>query len=506
MLAPSKPRGYGSSDNTFYPMVILGAGMGGIGMACQLKDKLGFDQFRLFERQSGIGGTWWINRYPGVACDIPAIFYSFSFHQNPNWSSFFPSGEEILRYQQSIIEKYQLIDKIQLNSDVVHCQWDDFKNEWEITVRHLVPEIVRCKVLVSAVGGLVEPRGWPSDVTGHDKFQGEIFHSARWNENINLSGKNVLVVGTGCSAAQIVPKLLAEKGVKRVTQVMREAPWVVPRLTPPFGDEGWNKLAPRLFSTIPGLMNFIRKIVAIQIDATFAYFGASESSQRAREKLRDDLLAHLHKTAPTKYHQILTPNYDVGCKRRIFDTDWFPSLSDPRLELTTLGLKSMEEREIPCDVIILANGFEVSSWFHPLMVVGLDGKSLNSVFDKRGGPQMYKGTALDGFPNFFALFGPNSFSGHSSVILGLENQINHAIKLIRPLLQNDIAKIDLKTEAALSYNQEIQAALKNMLTIRIACCGKAGHVSILHGLTGMYHGLCKAVGREMSVYSDDLPS
>ncbi|KAF3067905.1 Baeyer-Villiger monooxygenase [Trichoderma lentiforme] len=509
MLAPSKPRGYESSDNTFYPMVILGAGMGGIGMACQLKDKLGFDQFRLFERQSGIGGTWWINRYPGVACDIPAIFYSFSFHQNPNWSSFFPNGEEILRYQQSIVEKYQLIDKIQLNSDVVHCQWDDVKNEWEITVRHLVPgmgdlsaaerqkranfdgpdsvyissEVVRCKVLVSAVGGLVEPRGWPSDVAGHDKFQGEIFHSARWNENVNLSGKNVLVVGTGCSAAQIVPKLLAERGVKRVTQVMREAPWVVPRLTPPFGDEGWNKLAPRLFSTIPGLMNFIRKIVAMQIDATFAYFGPSESSQRAREKLRDDLLAHLHKTAPTKYHQILTPNYDVGCKRRIFDTDWFSSLSDPRLELTTLGLKSvnstaamlapsrkthpseaqMEEREIPCDVIILANGFEVSSWFHPLMVVGLDGKSLNSVFDKRGGPQMYKGTALDGFPNFFALFGPNSFSGHSSVILGLENQINHAIKLIRPLLQNDISKINLKTEAALSYNQEIQAALKNMV-------------------------------------------
>lgn len=184
-----------------------------------------------------------------------------------------------------------------------------------------------------------------------------------------------------------------------------------------------------------------------------------------------------------QYHRILTPDYDVGCKRRIFDTDWYPSLADPRLELTTLGLKSIsnntailapsqkthpseahkDEREIPCDVIILANGFEVSRWFHPLTIVGLNGENLNSVFDKRGGPQMYKGTALDGFPNFFALFGPNSFSGHSSVILGLENQITHAIQLIRPLLQNEISKINLKKEAALSYNYEIQGALKNMV-------------------------------------------
>lgn len=121
------------------------------------------------------------------------------------------------------------------------------------------------------------------------------------------------------------------------------------------------------------------------------------------------------------------------------------------------------EKEVPCDVIILANGFEVSNWFHPLEVVGSNGESLNSVFSKRGGPQMYKGTALDGFPNFIVLFGPNSFSGHSSVILGLENQIGHAIQLISPLLQNDASKIDIKREAALSYNREIQAALKTMV-------------------------------------------
>lgn len=161
-------------------------------------------------------------------------------------------------------------------------------------------ERVRCKVLVSAVGGLVEPRGWPSDVAGQETFQGEVFHSARWNDNVNLSGKNVLVVGTGCSAAQLVPKLLTEKGAKRVTQVMREAPWVVPRIIPPGGDEGWNKNAPKLFNTIPGLMNLFRKLVAGRIDATFTYFGPSKFSQRARKQLQQELLDHLYKTAPKK--------------------------------------------------------------------------------------------------------------------------------------------------------------------------------------------------------------
>ncbi|PON21919.1 hypothetical protein TGAM01_v209175 [Trichoderma gamsii] len=145
----------------------------------------------------------------------------------------------------------------------------------------------------------------------------------------------------------------------------------------------------------------------------------------------------------TEYQQILTSDYDIGCERRIFDIDWYPSLADPRLELTTLGLKSnsdnaailapcrkthpseadKDEREIPRDVIVLANGFEVSRWFHPLTVVGVNGQNLDSVFDSRGGPQMYKGSALNGFPTCFALFDPNSFSGLSSVIFGLENQI-----------------------------------------------------------------------------------
>lgn len=140
------------------------------------------------------------------------------------------------------------------------------------------------------------------------------------------------------------------------------------------------------------------------------------------------------------------------------------------------------EREIPCDVIILANGFQVTRWFHPLEIVGLKNESLTSVFEKRGGPQMYKGTAMDGFPNLFVLFGPNSFTGHSSVIFGLENQIGHAIQLMRPLLRKDASRIEVRKEAQFLYNQQIQSALEKMVWNTGGCSSwytsKDGHNSV----------------------------
>ncbi|RYC78455.1 hypothetical protein BFJ63_vAg18670, partial [Fusarium oxysporum f. sp. narcissi] len=183
------------------------------------------------------------------------------------------------------------------------------------------------------------------------------------------------------------------------------------------------------------------------------------------------------------YHEILTPNYSVGCKRRIYDKAWFPSLRDRRVTLTTLALTKVEENsltlspgpkthasermagtvDVPADVIVLANGFAVHNWFHPLKVIGRDKTTLQEAFETRGGPQLYRATALDGFPNLFILFGPNSFTGHSSVILGLENQINHAIKLMRPVLRGDVTTIEVKRDATLAYTKQIQKDLNNMV-------------------------------------------
>ncbi|GME25485.1 flavin-binding monooxygenase [Neofusicoccum parvum] len=502
--------GYGPDAYTHYPVLIVGAGESGIAAACRLREELGgFDQFRLVERQSGVGGTWWINRYPGVACDVPAVFYSFSFAPNPRWTTFFPPGREIVGYLQDVCKRYRIEDKVQLNTDVKACRWDEGEKVWVVEMWHMVPgvgdlsvkereklmaekgegavyvakEVVKAKVVLSAVGGLVEPRGWPDEVPGREKFQGKVFHSARWEQDVDLKGKDVVVMGTGCSAAQFVPQLAEKYGAKSVTQVMRSPPWVVPRQAPPGGDEWWKKWSSTLMTYVPGLSRSLRTLIATNAEYDFRLFKNGEWNERERKKTEAKLLAHMKKTVPEKYHEILTPDYGVGCKRRIFDATWFPGLHDPRIELTTQPLTAVHEnsvtlgpgrtypkekegeqkpeRTVPADVIVLANGFDVTKWLHPLNVTGRDGQDLVEVMEQRGGPQVYQGTAMDGFPNFFVIFGPNTATGHSSVILATENMVNYALKFVKPVIQGDVETVEVKKEAEVAYTTAIQRDLKD---------------------------------------------
>jgi cation diffusion facilitator CzcD-associated flavoprotein CzcO len=342
-------------------------------------------------------------------------------------------------------------------------------------------EVVRAKIVVSAIGGLVEPKTWPQGIPGEDKFSGEIFHSARWKYDVDLRDKNVVVVGTGCSAAQFVPQLTKKYGAKSVTQLMRSPPWVIPRVEAPFGEENWSKWAPWLNTNVPGFNRLLRSTVFLTLEYDWRLFGSGAYHDKERKLLEDSLLKHMRETVPKKYHEMLTPDYSVGCKRRISDAAWFPGLHDPAIELTTLSLASIAEDSVtlsprtqsalvdssanevtlPADVIILANGFETTKWFHSINVIGREGKSLNNVFDERGGAQMYMGTAMDGFPNFFTLFGPNTVTGHTSVIYASECGVNLSLKFIKPILSGDVAQVEIKKEAELKWARDTQKALKN---------------------------------------------
>ncbi|TAQ89444.1 hypothetical protein B7494_g2205 [Chlorociboria aeruginascens] len=506
-----KENSYDADSFTYVPVCIIGAGESGIAMGCRLREVLAFDQFRIFDRQSGIGGTWYINRYPGVACDIPAIFYSFSFCPNYKWTTFYPSGPEIVQYLQGVCEHYEIVDKIQLNTDVRECRFLESEEVWEIKLQHLVAgagdlseydraqkirkegpgsvyvyeETVRAKVLVSAVGGLVEPRAWPDNIVGKDRFEGEIFHSARWRYDVDLKDKDVVVVGTGCSAAQFVPQLAEKYGAKSVTQLMRSPPWVVPRITPPGGQKTWEKWSPWLSTHIPGFNKLMRLAVFAKSEYDWRLFGSQAYHEKERKILEADLLKYMEKQVPKKYHEILTPNYSVGCKRRIFDAAWLPALNDPRMELTTLPLTNIAEKSvtlgpshiypdpkdttsstpsshvtIPADVIILANGYEITKWLHPLKIIGRGGKDLHEVFKERGGPQLYMGMAMDGFPSAFVLTGPNTLTGHSSVILASENIVNLSLKFIKPILNGDVRTVEIKKGSEIEWATTTQAALK----------------------------------------------
>jgi cation diffusion facilitator CzcD-associated flavoprotein CzcO len=314
-------------------------------------------------------------------------------------------------------------------------------------------EVVKAKVVLSCVGGLVEPRGWPDEIKGIENFKGKMFHSARWDESVDFTDKNVVVVGTGCSSAQLVPPLPhAPYNARSVTQLMRSPPWAVPAAPTPGGDEWWAKNSPTLMKNVPGLKELLRLFIFCTAESDFLkLFPNTPYAQKQRKIYEERVLQRMRKIVPEKYWEIMTPNYGVGCKRRIFDKQWLRSLNDPKIELTTQPMNRVTEhgvvigpgvtyppnakkedypeREIPADVIILANGFDTTRWLHPLKVIGKGGQDLVQVMEDRGGAQAYQGTAVDGFPNFMMIFGPNTATGHSSVVMASESTSNPSTHL-----------------------------------------------------------------------------
>lgn len=262
---------------------------------------------------------------------------------------------------------------------------------------YLKEEKARARIIASCAGGLVEPNSWPDSIPGRDQFSGQIFHSARWDYDVSLENKDVVVVGTGCSAAQFVPRLTkAPYNAKSVTQIMRSPPWVVPRRLPPFGMKNWEKYSSKLFTTVPLLGRLMRVLIFLLTERDFRrLFRQTPFAVKSRKEREVQLLAHMKKSVPEKYHEILTPNYSVGCNWQIFDAAWLPGLNDPRVNLTTQPLTSLQshgvtlgpgrtypdpqdtdskaptdEVHLPADTIILANGFEIKSWLSPLKVIG----------------------------------------------------------------------------------------------------------------------------------------
>lgn len=452
----------------------------------------------------------------------PSIFYSFSFAQYSGWKTLLPTGPEIFEYLSGVCEKYQIVDKIQLNTDVREIRWLEDVQEWEVSLVHLLPgvgdlterdrlarvaahgeesvcalkETVRAKIVVSGVGGLVEPNPWPKDIPGANTFEGDILHSARWDDKVDLHGKDVIVIGTGCSAAQVVPNLTKPHiGAKSVTQLMRTPPWVMPNYMKPENLVWWEKWSPILCQNVPGFQQFVRSVLFCAMEKDFFDLFENTPWALTRRPTREkEFVNYMKGIVPEKYHEMLTPNYGLGCKRRVLEGEWLSCLQQPNIELTTKPLQSIQPKgvtlgpgrhyppvsevendvspetaEIPADAIILSNGYETKSYLHPLRIHGRGGKEIQDVWHERGGPQAYMGVAMDGFPNFFCIFGPNTATGHSSVILATENSVEFTLKFIKPVLAGDVGTYEIKESAQRHWAQDIQAALKRSVWTSGGC-------------------------------------
>ncbi|MDT4956526.1 MAG: hypothetical protein QOD31_325, partial [Pseudonocardiales bacterium] len=312
-------------------VLIIGSGFAGLGAAIRLA-KDGRDDFLVIERGSEVGGTWRDNTYPGAACDVPSHLYSYSFEPNPDWSRSFSPQWEIQDYLRRTAEKYDVLDKHLFDTEVTSAQWDAEAEQWlvETTAGGFAADVV-----VAAIGALCEPA--LPDIKGIETFQGEVFHSSRWNHDSDLTGKRVAVIGTGASAIQIVPAV-ADR-VAQLDVYQRTAPWVMPRR-----DRAYSKPEKLVYKHIPGAQRLAREAIYWGREALvvgFAYrpkilLGAQRVAERhIRRQITDDGL-----------REAVTPNWQIGCKRILISNDWYPTLVKDHVELVTDGIAEIRENAI----------------------------------------------------------------------------------------------------------------------------------------------------------------
>jgi cation diffusion facilitator CzcD-associated flavoprotein CzcO len=433
--------------------VIVGSGFGGIGMAIKLRDA-GISDFLLFEKSDQVGGTWHYNTYPGAACDVPSPLYSFSFEQDFDWPRFYSGQQDIHRYQQHCVAKYGLTQHLRLNSEIRRAAFDEASGLWKIETTG--GDKVLARALISATGQLNRP-AYPK-IPGLDSFRGKVFHSSRWDHAHDFSGRRVAVIGTGASAIQFVPHVVAKAG--HVTLFQRTAPYVLPKL-----DRRITRFEHWLHRRVPPL----RKLVRALIYTTFETIGVGLLKYRPLlAPMRALWSLHLRLTIKDpELRRKLTPDYPLGCKRVLFDSNYYPALVKPNVNVVAEGIQAIGEDFVltkdgtrhGIDTLILGTGFTASGFLAPMEIHGRNGEELSAAW--RDGAEAYLGITVTGFPNLFMLYGPNTNLGHNSIIYMLESQIRYVVNAIKELRAAPATCLDVKPGIQHRFNQRLQQALSN---------------------------------------------
>jgi len=436
---PESSNGHAPPPDITVDVLIVGAGFSGLCMGIKLLEA-GMKDFLIIEKSDDLGGTWYENRYPGCACDVPAHLYSFSFDRNPDWTRMFAGQQEIWQYLKACAKRYGLTPHLRFRTRFREAAWDEAAGHWRIAAGDSLT--IHARVLVSGMGALHVPH--KPEIPGLERFAGPSFHSATWRSDVNLAGKRVAVVGTGASAIQFIPHIAPRVGKLYVFQ--RTPPWVVPRLD--FGiSEKWRQRLRRA----PGLTWLIRKLLFFSLEwRVLSFLG----DRFVRDHLEKIARRHLEQSVPDpRLRAALTPRYQIGCKRILLSDDFYPALMRANVELVTDRITEVCERSVvtedgierPADVLIYGTGFHVTDQFIGMRLTGRGGVEIHDAW--RHGMTAYLGVTVSGFPNFFILLGPNTGLGHNSVVLMIEAQVRYVINCLKLMRRRRIAVMEVRAES-----------------------------------------------------------
>jgi cation diffusion facilitator CzcD-associated flavoprotein CzcO len=410
-------------------VAIIGAGMSGIGMAAKLR-LAGIESFRVYEKWDGVGGTWHANTYPGLTCDIPSRYYSYTFAPNPGWSRVYSPGREIWAYLDRVARDFGLYERIELRTEVTEARWED--GRW-----------------------LLRTDGGERAEYDFDSFAGAAFHSAEWDHSVPLEGRRIGVIGTGSTGMQLTRALAPI--ASRFELYQRTPQWVFP-----VPNRRYTRLAKWAHRRYPALNRIGYRVWQVQFERSFGR--ATVEPGFARWLISAGCRLHLRSVRDPELRRRLTPDYQPMCKRLVMGTSFYRQFKRPTVELVDTAIDHVEPAGIvtadgrlhELDVIVLATGFDAHAYMKPLELVGLGGVRLSELW--AGEPFGYRSVALPGFPNLFTLLGPHSPIGNQSIFTVSETQMDFALSLIEMWRRGEVDSMCPTGEATDRFNAELRAA------------------------------------------------
>ena len=432
-------------------VAIVGTGFSGLGMAIKLKEA-GIEDFVVLERGANVGGTWRDNHYPGAACDVASHLYSFSFEPKTDWSRAFAQQPEIRAYLEHCADKYDIRRHIIFNTTVTEARFDEADGLWHGRASN--GDTLTAKYVVAGIGALSNPA--IPKLKGIESFKGAAFHSAQWNHDFDLSGKKVVVIGTGASAIQFVPQVQKKAG--KLTLLQRTAPWVLPK-----PDRAFVGLEKTAFKRLSVTRELYRSFLYFRNEAQAIAFSINPNLMKLAKHMGT---RHINKyIKDEKLRAAVTPDYLPGCKRILLSNDYYPALAQPNVDVINSGVKEVransiitsDGREIECDAIIYGTGFAVHDYLGGIRITSRNGVDVGASW--KDGAEAYLGTMVSGCPNLFMLMGPNTGLGHNSMVYMIESQIRLAVQAIQFTEKKDLAYIDVRKSVQDKYNAGLQERL-----------------------------------------------
>jgi cation diffusion facilitator CzcD-associated flavoprotein CzcO len=433
-------------------VAIIGCGFGGIAAAVKMR-QAGIENFTIYEREEGIGGTWWLNRFPGAEVDVASHLYSYAFAPR-GWTRTHARQEELQQYLEAVVDRFDLRSHIRLGTEVKAAIWDEATATYDVMLAG--GETLQVNAVVSAVGFLNIPRypDWP----GLERFQGPVFHTARWPADIDLTGKRVALVGTGSTSAQVLPAIAPLAG--HVTLFQREPGWVLPKLD---RDLTLEERA-RFSHPFEYRKERLQRLWEIEKGQLFgAVHRPSTKLNRLRESQCRAYINAVFESRPD-LAKLVTPDYPFPGKRPVLSGDFYPALLRDNVELVPLAVQSVTERglvdadgvEHTADIVVLATGFRTTDYLSSIEVRGRRAETLKDFW--AGEPTAFLGITVPGFPNFSILYGPNTNGGE--IVTHLVAQAGFAARAIGRLAKDGVRAVEVRPGIYVIYNYLLQRAMR----------------------------------------------